>query len=74
MKYYFVDSYGIVKNLTFVEFFKLLQKSVIDNVNFYSETYEDDLLMEYITTFKKLLKDGMLRINKNQDLLIIKGD
>lgn len=74
MKYYFVDSYGIVKNLTFDEFFKLLQKSVIDNVNFYSETYEDDLLMEYITTFKKLLKDGMLRINKNQDLLIIKGD
>ena len=74
MKYYFVYSYGIVKNLTFDEFFKLLQKSVIDNVNFYSETYEDDLLMEYITTFKKLLKDGMLRINKNQDLLIIKGD
>lgn len=74
MKYYFVDSYGIVKNLTFDEFFKLLQKSVIDNVNFYSETYEDDLLMEYITTFKNLLKDRMLRINKNQDLLIIKGE
>ena len=74
MKYYFVDSHGIVKNLTFVEFFKLLQKSVIDNVNFYSESYEDDLLMEYINAFKKLLKDGMLRINKNQDLLIIKGD
>ena len=74
MKYYFVDSCGIIKNLTFDEFFKLLQKSVIDNVNFYSETYEDDLLMEYITAFKKIFKDGMLRINKNQDLLIRQGD